>query len=40
MYVITRNNNYDKGITKPEKPVKELLILFRSRGSKNCAWRS
>ena len=29
-----------KDITKPEKPVKELLILFRSRGSKNCAWRS
>ena len=23
-------------ITKPERPVKELLILFRSRGSKSC----
>jgi len=28
-----------RDITKPEKPVKELLILFRSRGSKSCAWR-
>ncbi len=29
-----------KDITKPERPVKELLIFFRSRRSKSCAWRS
>ncbi len=29
-----------KDITKPERPVKELFVFFRSRGSKSCAWRS
>ena len=29
MYLITRNSNLMKDITKPERPVKELLILFR-----------
>jgi len=29
-----------KDITKPERPVKELLLLLRSRGSRSCTWRS